>query len=68
MPAGPGKLGRFITGRLVYNAGRVMTYTILGMIVGYLGEKILFPAMQQRISIVAGVIILAGVVLPKIAG
>jgi uncharacterized protein len=68
MPAGPGRWGRFITGRLMYNAGRVATYTMLGMIVGYLGEKILFPAMQQRISIVAGVIILAGVVLPRIAG
>lgn len=50
---------------LAYNLGRVITYSVLGLIVGFLGEQLVFGNFQQGLSISVGMLILAFLVLPK---
>ena len=45
-------------GILLYNAGRIFTYTILGVIFGLVGRQIYLGGFQQWFSIIAGIIIL----------
>lgn len=54
-----------ITRALTYNLGRVTTYSILGLIVGFLGKQLVFSNFQQGLSIAVGVLIIAFIVLPK---
>ena len=50
---------------LAYNFGRIITYAILGLIVGFLGKHIAIGGYQQALSISVGVLILAFLILPK---
>jgi sulfite exporter TauE/SafE len=59
----PGKndsMGSLIWGRLLYNTGRIITYTFLGVIFGIIGHSIALAGFQQSISILLGTLILAG--------
>lgn len=49
---------RFLVGRLLYNAGRIVTYAGLGAFVGLLGLGAGFFHIQQGLSIVIGVLLL----------
>ena len=55
----------FLTGRILYNLGRVITYSFLGAVLGLIGSKIALAGAQQIISIVLGVIIIIAVLLPQ---
>jgi sulfite exporter TauE/SafE len=55
----------FFTGRILYNLGRVVTYSILGAILGLIGSKIALAGAQQIVSIVLGVVIIIAVLLPQ---
>src|SRR3990170_3937657 len=55
----------FFTGRVLYNLGRVVTYTFLGAILGFAGSKIALAGAQQFVSIILGIIILIAVLLPQ---
>lgn len=47
--------------KLLYNAGRVISYTFIGFLIGFLGRQLWIAGLQQGISIVSGLlIILAG--------
>jgi uncharacterized protein len=50
--------------RLLYNAGRVLTYAMLGLVVGLIGQGFSMAGFQQIVSIGAGVAILIMVLLP----
>lgn len=50
---------------LMYNSGRVLTYTVLGAISGLVGHSVIWFAGQQWLSVIAGVIILAGLFLTQ---
>ncbi|GAB4135594.1 MAG: sulfite exporter TauE/SafE family protein [Ignavibacteriales bacterium] len=52
-------------GRLFYNLGRVVTYTLLGIIVGLFGQKIFVIGAQQYVSVIFGIILLLSVLLPS---
>jgi len=56
---------RFIIYRLLYNFGRVITYAILGIVIGLLGEKIKLAGYHQILSVTMGVLILIGVLTPS---
>lgn len=59
----PGKsdsTGVLIWGRLLYNMGRVVTYSILGITFGIIGQSIALAGFQQSVSIVLGIIIVIG--------
>jgi sulfite exporter TauE/SafE len=50
------------TGRLLYNLGRLGTYTVLGALFGLFGRGLAIAGFQRWLSITAGVLILAGLV------
>jgi sulfite exporter TauE/SafE len=60
MPVPPGRLRAHITGKLAYNAGRIVTYGLLGMAFGLSGQWISLAGFQRWVSILAGVAILIG--------
>jgi sulfite exporter TauE/SafE len=55
----------FYSGRILYNLGRVVTYSIMGLVIGLIGQKINLAGYQQIVSIVLGVVILVIVLLPS---
>lgn len=52
---------KVLFGRLLYNAGRIVTYTLLGLILGFMGYAIALKGMQEELSIAMGILIIAGV-------
>ncbi|MGB0886706.1 MAG: sulfite exporter TauE/SafE family protein [Vicingaceae bacterium] len=57
----PGK----ILGIIIYNLGRVTTYSILGLLIGFFGEGLRFMGVSQIISIVLGVLLIVYVIFAK---
>jgi sulfite exporter TauE/SafE len=55
----------FFTGRILYNLGRVVTYSFLGGFLGLVGSKIALAGAQQVVSIILGVVIIIAVLLPQ---
>ncbi|MBN2732369.1 MAG: sulfite exporter TauE/SafE family protein [Balneolaceae bacterium] len=49
---------RLITGRLLYNIGRIITYSLLGALFGLIGHSIVLAGLQQFLSIVLGIVII----------
>ncbi|MBC3540105.1 sulfite exporter TauE/SafE family protein [Rufibacter sediminis] len=66
LPVGRGSGVSFVGGRLLYNLGRIATYTTLGLVAGLLGRTLQLAGWQQTISIASGVLMLLLVLLPKI--
>ena len=56
---------KYITGRLLYNSGRILTYAFMGVVTGYIGNKIILYGFQQGLSILLGVLILFFILSPK---
>ncbi len=50
--------GRYMLGRALYNAGRIVTYSILGAIFGLFGETLALAGWQRGVSIAAGAFML----------
>lgn len=48
----------FVAGRAAYNAGRILTYALLGALFGLLGQSLVLAGMQRWVSLAAGVLIL----------
>jgi sulfite exporter TauE/SafE len=67
LPAGPVKSIRFYAGRLLYNFGRVITYSVFGLIFGLIGKNLAVVGLQRWVSIVSGVVIIIIVLLPQSA-
>lgn len=55
----------FFTGRILYNLGRVVTYSFLGAILGFIGRGVSLAGAQQVVSIMLGIIILIAVLFPQ---
>jgi sulfite exporter TauE/SafE len=55
----------FFSGRILYNLGRVVTYSFLGAILGLVGSKIALAGAQQVVSIILGLVIITAVLLPQ---
>ena len=60
-----GLYSKFI-GTLLYNSGRIVTYTLFGVAMGIIGQSISLLGFQQGLSIAAGTIILLLVILPRL--
>lgn len=52
-----------ITSRVIYNLGRISMYALIGMLSGAFGLGLVIAGFQQSISIAAGVLIIATVIL-----
>ena len=64
LPSGNGTQLRMFISRILYNLGRVVTYSFLGAVFGLFGSRILLIGLQQNMSIFIGVVILLSVLLP----
>ncbi|WP_192821828.1 sulfite exporter TauE/SafE family protein [Rufibacter sp. LB8] len=64
LPMGKGAGFSFLSGRLLYNLGRIISYTALGAVAGLLGQSFQLAGFQQGLSIFSGVLILVLVVVP----
>ncbi len=53
-------------GALLYNSGRIVTYSLFGLAAGSIGQSFSFFGFQQSLSIAAGTLILLLVLIPKI--
>jgi len=51
--------GNLVFNKLSYQAGRVISYCILGILIGLMGRQIWLAGIQQGVSILSGVLILA---------
>lgn len=58
LPRGTKSFSGFLVGRLAYNAGRVITYCMLGMIFGLVGRTLLMAGVQRWTSIILGLLLL----------
>ena len=65
LPRGNASNGRFVAGRVLYQLGRVTTYTFLGLMFGLIGGAARLAGAQQVLSISLGAAILLWLVLPK---
>lgn len=54
-----------LSGALIYNAGRVVTYSAFGLLFGLIGQTASLFGFQQWLSIIAGVLIILFIILPK---
>jgi len=66
LPVGNHRWSTFVIGRFIYNLGRVVTYTLMGGVMGLLGAGILLPLFQKNLSIIAGILIILAVVLRRL--
>lgn len=48
---------------LLYNLGRITTYSLIGLIVGLIGESISLVGFQQSLSISLGIVLIFGVLI-----
>ena len=55
MPAIGNTTASQVTGRLAYNLGRIMTYGLLGIVFGLLGQMLSMVGVQRWVSIGARV-------------
>ncbi len=65
LPLGQTSRMRLVTGRVLYNVGRILTYSILGLGAGLIGQTVHVSGYQQVVSIVLGSLILLAVILPS---
>lgn len=67
LPGATQMRGQFVAERLLYNLGRVVTYTLLGGLAGGLGRVVSLAGYQQALSIGMGVLMLGVAVVPWVA-
>jgi len=51
----------FLNGRVIYNLGRIITYGLLGALVGSFGSALRMAGLQQYLSMIAGGILIIAV-------
>lgn len=66
LPGSDRKTSSLVASRLVYNVGRVITYSVLGAAVGLLSKMISIGGFQQWLSIGVGVFILLGLSISRL--
>jgi sulfite exporter TauE/SafE len=65
LPLSSGSLWAKFSGGLLYNAGRVVTYSFFGLVFGVIGKSVALFGVQQLVSVILGVLIIVFVILPK---
>jgi uncharacterized protein len=53
------------SGSVLYNAGRIVTYSAFGLVFGTIGKSVALFGYQQWLSVILGVLIIAFIILPK---
>jgi sulfite exporter TauE/SafE len=47
-----------LTDKLLYNIGRIITYSFLGLIIGLIGKQLWLLGLQQGVSLISGLLII----------
>jgi len=55
-----------ISGSIVYNFGRTVTYTLMGLLFGLLGQGLKLGGFQQTVAVIMGAIMVLSVVFPAL--
>lgn len=55
------------TGSFLYNSGRIITYSAMGLFFGLLGQGVAFAGWQNILSVTLGVLILVLLFIPKLS-
>ncbi len=56
---------KIFLGRILYNAGRIVTYALMGALFGLFGSRIILFTLQQNLSIAIGLLIIIYILTPK---
>lgn len=56
--------GQKVLGGLFYNIGRTVTYGLMGIVFGFVGQGLEMVGFQQWVSIIMGIIMIASVAFP----
>jgi sulfite exporter TauE/SafE len=65
LPLAAGGAGRVVAGRLLYQFGRITTYSLLGLVAGLIGKSAFVIGAQRWLAIALGIAILSGFFLSK---
>jgi sulfite exporter TauE/SafE len=49
---------RVVADKILYNLGRIITYSFLGLIIGFIGKQLWLYGLQQGVSILSGLLII----------
>lgn len=61
IPAGQKGWGYIVADKFLYNLGRILSYTTIGLLIGFIGRQLWISGLQQGISLASGLlIVLAG--------
>lgn len=63
LPGSNSSIFNLVSGRLFYNLGRVVTYSLLGLFFGLIGHSIALAGFQKILSIALGVTVIASVLI-----
>lgn len=63
LPQGWGSRLKLVNSRVLYNGGRVITYTLMGVMWGLFGQGISLAGYQQGLSIALGVFLLLAILM-----
>jgi uncharacterized protein len=67
LPTGGKTAWPLLAGRLTYNSGRIVTYALLGLVVGAIGRGIALLGYQQALSIILGAVLILTSLVPAVA-
>jgi len=56
---------KLLLGRVLYNLGRIVTYTLFGALFGLFGKSLELAGLQQNVSITIGIIMLVVILMPR---
>ncbi|MCL4551636.1 MAG: sulfite exporter TauE/SafE family protein, partial [Bacteroidetes bacterium] len=56
---------KIMLGRILYNLGRVVTYSFMGAMFGLFGNRLVLFGLQQNLSIILGAIIMIYILTPR---
>lgn len=65
LPMGGNSKFQLIVSRLLYNLGRVVTYSFFGFLFGLIGDRIRLFGLQQMVSIILGSVIILRLLIPQ---
>jgi len=65
LPATGGSAVGYTAGRLAYNGGRLVTYSVLGLLFGLVGRSLTLVGVQRWLSLAAGLLLLIGLLASR---
>jgi hypothetical protein len=66
LPLGGNSILQKIWGSMLWSAGRIVTYSLIGALFGLIGEGFKFIGYQQVISVTMGILMILSVLLPSL--